>query len=224
MRKANRQMKSTKNIDADYIRHNHELVDVFNRRVSNKISAQKFKTLAIYSALLILAIGFSILLVYWGLSLYKNPKVVEVPVITERILEFSPNIILPDTMSTQTEVRDTLGKISESISGSTGELGVQETRRYTVFNNAEFSASGFGKVVTGWQYDPEDISFPVSQYCYIEQGVTSAGSEKKFSLGKQYGLAPVNFTTSTDWKVIDPNVDISILIDAQRLCKFIRKN
>ena len=93
MRKANRQMKSTKNNDADYVRHNHELVDVFNRRVSNKISAQKFKTLAIYSALLILAIGFSILLVYWGLSLYKNPKVVEVPVFAENGFQYLPEKI-----------------------------------------------------------------------------------------------------------------------------------
>jgi flagellar hook protein FlgE len=209
-------------VNPDYVRHNHELLENISNHRNTKLSLEKFKILTLYGAVFVVAAGFAILLILWGISIFSNPKIIEVPVVTEKIRDFSPNIILPNTQTNQQEIQTNLEELSDILPSTASTNNTTETRSYSVFNSKPFDKGGFSDVTTGWKYNPANFKHPISQHCYVEKENSAGGSKGNFILGRKTGNTPAELTRDTDWKVIDNNVDIAVLLQAQRLCNFIR--
>jgi hypothetical protein len=89
------------------------------------------------------------------------------------------------------------------------EAGARVTLNFTLFQEVETSETS--KVVTGFNYDPEEITYPKDQYCYVS---VDAGGPKRDT----YYVARKAGKNGTNWET---GVPAEIFRLGQNHCRFI---
>ncbi|MDJ0892455.1 MAG: hypothetical protein QNK18_14855 [Gammaproteobacteria bacterium] len=73
-----------------------------------------------------------------------------------------------------------LEKLSQQPLPSSTEEGAKVTQKFTVFNSVE---RGAARIVTGWNYSPQDLAKPYEQYCYWTQPIGTRFQSARVDLG-----------------------------------------
>ena len=160
-------------------------IDQLLNRQRDLLAYRKFrrvKAVIVGIAILVVAMGLFYLLYSWGLKLQKEEKV------TTTIINEIP---IPDKENT-----------------SSADSSSRVTVSFTVFKSARISQDT--KVVTGYNYDPEQINFPKDQYCYV---AISANPSK----GDTYYVARKSGLNAVNW---DSNVPPDLFDLGQKHCLF----
>lgn len=149
-------------------------------------SSVRWETYSKAFAILIVAIGLTYFI--YALAEYWLKK----PAVTE---------------STVTTISNNIPAEVTSDSGGRGNVSVN----FTVFRS-EFTEQG-ESVVTGYNYTPDQVDFPVSQYCYIRKFIDVNKSE-------QISVGDVEGDSSPNWVNDLPQSQIQL---ARNHCVFITR-
>jgi len=209
-----------------YIHHDYSAINNHINGVQSHLTentrAQRAATFSIYAkygAFALVGLGLFILLVSWGASLLKNPKIVTVTKIIEKPIAYKPTIYVntdgPDnTIRRAAEAK--LGVIKDSADVTEGK----SVFNYVIFRLINFDAKGLSSIMVGMKYDDQNSERASNQWCYIEtEGGTSKPFSKKISLSKVTG-SKRNDVPLTYEDALSMGVDLSTLRTAQQKCVF----
>jgi hypothetical protein len=207
-----------------YEKHDFSAVNAYVDGVSDAVferarsaRAARFATYAKYSALVIAALGLMALLVLWGLSFLKEPRVVTETKIVEKPVSFEPNIYI-----TNPSVLDqTRNSAEQRVRESASEAGVSaEVFDFVIFREFPFGENGFSDVVVGMRYANNEDRTPSSQWCYVERNTSDVVAHtEKITLankeGNQVVMTPIN-----DQHARELGARLPTIRRAQNLCQF----
>lgn len=217
-----------------YTDYNSDLLDRFAEREVIKQQAQRAgirgaiqRHSLLYLAGLAIATGLFLVLAAWAWSIFMQPKIIEVEktVIVEKFRDFSPTITLqskdastlPDPSGVLQGIGNSISKNGETNDNGSSENAQLQTRNYVVFDSYELGEAGFHDVQVGRTYDPEDISMPISEFCYVtETSYTDAAMRYNLAFKvRGQDTEFVDFTNSSGG-----NMNRRVFEKAQSLCMF----
>lgn len=211
----------------EYEHRNFSAVNAYVDGVSDAVrervrasNARRFRIYAKYSALVIAALGLSVLLVLWGMSFLKEPKVVTETKIVEKPVAFKPiihnNITNPSAFDA---TRSAAEKNIDELASGTGLPAA--VFNYTIFRTIPFEKDGLQGVIVGMNFEKAGDHLPSYQYCYVVRSTSQIfGHSERVDLAGKRGDASVVNAKLTSEHSRRLNVSLITLRSAQNRCEF----
>ena len=211
-------MSETKYTTSNYIAVN-KFIDNEYDRSRDKIKFQRsliFRRYAIYGSLLILALSLLIFSIFFAHWLFKSTP--------ENIISNVKNEYVTNTYNLDEDIA-ILKKLVQDIESENQSYSDQEGEKivineaFTHFRMIKLTLeSGRNSdVVTGIKYNPDNLSSPTKQYCYVEL----YGGKKRisFDIADKFNKQNINYL-SYDISSMKDLISRKDFIEAKRLCKF----
>jgi hypothetical protein len=185
----------------EHIGSQSERKKLANRAKCNALFSSYLK----YGSMGIVSLGVFAFLLLWGVSLFKDQKVVivEKEVIVEKPTKLEvafPEDFKKKSLQAPEESSGELIMMRERINELTNKLRSQPentedkvdvTTGFVIFRRAKSNVKGFSTVHTGLNYSDSKQEYPFSQYCYIM--ISKGGDEIKVDLGDKSGRSQIKY-------------------------------
>jgi hypothetical protein len=177
--------------------HDYSAVEEhIHRQSERKELANKARTNALFTSYLrhgslgVVALGIFAFLLLFGVSFFKDGKVV---IVEKEVLVKGPNRLetaFPeDLKKTIPKAKELTNKLRKQNGNTKDKVDV--TTDFVIFRRAESTVKGILTVNTGLNYRDSKQEYPFSQFCYI---LISKGADQiKVDLGNKSGRSRVNY-------------------------------
>jgi len=217
--------------------HNFDAVNQYVASMAERhrtsVTAKKADIFSVYAkhgSILLVAVGITAALIFWGYWLLKKKpeaKVITTEKIIERPIKIEPKIYVTGVgaQSPANEVRSAaegrVASLAQSSSASAdGQISnVTPIYNFNIFKQVPFNRDGIDEVVIGMKYDDSESKAPSSQWCYI-LSLNLDGTATRMTLAhktKSYGKTKQHLTFAQASKL---GTKLSTLRSAQKLCVF----
>jgi len=212
----------------DFTALNKHVEEVYHREhaITRSKYAHIFARYAMWSAIIIVAIGIAVFLMLWGYSLLSSPRIIETEVIVEKQVPFQPNIYVtiaqPRTLDTveQTNIaaQERIGDLQSSQTSETEKSSPVAVFDYVIFKTIPFEEIGLKEINVGIRYANSTDKTPTKQWCYVERPNPNGTMLTVFIADKEGDLLVTRDISKSAAREF--GVSLELLERAQGMCAF----